>query len=100
MDPVETQDGIEVMCPHCGDGFRVPKSMANGIANCPRCGQAVSVPGGVDTAWIIVAIGTGTTLAAAAIAYAALGWVAAVVALVICVILTVVFVATLGDILF
>jgi len=41
---------VEVECP-CTHAFRVPDDLAGGYANCPRCQQAVAVPGLRDPLW-------------------------------------------------
>lgn len=38
----------------CGHEFEVADSLAGGIANCPRCGKAVEIPGLRDPAWRVL----------------------------------------------
>jgi len=56
-DPYDWHGKIDVTCSSCGEGFRVPKSLKGGVANCPRCGKVTEVPGGPEPLfWMIVAL--------------------------------------------
>lgn len=46
-----------VRCPHCHGAFQPAAELAGGIANCPRCGKAVEVPGLRDPIWRLLQIG-------------------------------------------
>ena len=74
-------DGVRVDCA-CGRVFHAPKSMGGGLANCPGCGKASEVRGGVEVAWVVVvAAGVLVVLGVTAGAWAAGGWIAGLVAL-------------------
>jgi uncharacterized paraquat-inducible protein A len=52
------------VCAHCRHAFEPPARLAGGIANCPRCGRAVEVPGLRDPMWRVLQ----AVVAAAAVA--------------------------------
>jgi hypothetical protein len=58
---------ISVRCPKNHE-FEADERLAGGITNCPRCGQATSVPGLRDPFWRILQV------------VAAFGWVCATLA--------------------
>lgn len=59
--------------------------MAGGLVNCPSCGRATEVPGGVDTLWnVVVAAVFAGTVVVVVIAYMGGGWTAALMALGVC----------------
>ena len=39
---------VHVVCSACKDTATLPKSLAGGVANCPRCGALIDVPGTPD----------------------------------------------------
>ena len=57
----------------CGHEFEVKDELAGGIANCPRCGKAVEVPGLRDPLWRLLqaaaAIGWAMATAAAYVSW-------------------------------
>ena len=58
MIPGRGRDETEVLCPHCGAAFAVPKSMRGGMANCPHCHRAVQIPGGYEPEfWLLWGLG-------------------------------------------
>jgi hypothetical protein len=58
----------------CGHEFEVEDDLAGGIANCPRCGKAVEVPGLRDPLWRLLQGVAGVGWAAAtAAAYVSWG---------------------------
>ena len=76
-------EGIRIDCP-CGQVFRAPRSMAGGLANCPRCQQAQRVEARIEWDWtLLLAIGGAVVLVVAAGIWLTMGWIAGVVALVI-----------------
>ena len=46
---------IRVRCPQ-GHTFDADAQLAGGITNCPRCGQATSVPGLKDPFWRVLQV--------------------------------------------
>lgn len=55
----------------CGRVFEAPDSMVGGLANCPACGRAASVPGLRDPFWawlkalaalVVLGVGLGLSL--------------------------------------
>ena len=69
----------------CGHEFEVADELAGGLANCPRCGKAVEVPGLRDPLWRLLqggaAIGWAAATAAAYVSWGVAGAVATAVCL-------------------
>jgi hypothetical protein len=57
----------------CGHEFEAKDDLAGGIANCPRCGRAVEVPGLRDPFWRVLQ-GLAALLCAVATAAAYFAW--------------------------
>jgi len=73
--------GIDVACTSCGRPFQVARSLKGGLTNCPGCGALVELRGGVDLDFAaLVALGVVLVLGVTAVAWAAGGMIAAVVA--------------------
>jgi hypothetical protein len=52
--------------------FQVPRSMKGGIANCPRCQQAVDIPGGPEGLfYVLLFIGIAVVVGILALFFAA-----------------------------
>ncbi|MHC4956410.1 MAG: hypothetical protein ACYTGZ_21420 [Planctomycetota bacterium] len=65
---------MHVDCDECGNPFDVDDKLAGGITNCPRCGNATTVPGLRDAWFRVVQIVLAVLWALlTAVAYAAGG---------------------------
>lgn len=61
---------IQVVCSACKDTAALPKSLAGGVANCPRCGALIDVPGTPDASlyWgVVFILGLGVIAIAGAV---------------------------------
>ena len=67
-------NAVEIICPHCGAMFGVPRSMKGGIANCPECRTAVQVPGGYEPEfWLLWGLGAAFAVLVSWVAFAVQG---------------------------
>lgn len=66
---------LYVECKSCGTGYEAPASMKGGKANCPDCGTANDVGGGIEPLfWALLGMGVLLVFCASGFFYWLAGW--------------------------